>query len=417
MDIPPPLSRPPAGAGPAPALRRLWPDSNWSVRRAVLAGCAGRAQSGWRAGHDLRDWPLDQLLADPPPVFRPRPARVAELEAALAGWYGELRDRLPLRDAAWFIRCLLRADSVSTASVRPMVGAIHAEHAARQRARARALYRWNLECIHPPPGSAARAEGIGCWRPDPGMSADALGRALRSAEASPDTVWIKRGPAIAVLRAELFGRKALVKRYQIRSLTQRLKGRFRPSRGRRAWAAAQTLRALGVATPAPLGFLEVSAAGPMPTSYFISEFIEEAGPARRWIEEDYRRLPDAERVRFRALWLKEMLRLYELGVYHADTKTSNVLLAHPSDPARRALLWIDLECLSFGRPLTRRRVFRNLVQLNGSLGPHFPDADRLDFLRHFARTFPWANRRWTIRRIALKTGWRLTKEKLGWAGP
>ncbi|MBN1268849.1 MAG: hypothetical protein JXB04_04620, partial [Kiritimatiellae bacterium] len=191
---------------------------------------------------------------------------------------------------------------------------------------------------------------------------------------------------------------------------------FRPSRARRFWAAARTLARLEVPTPEPLGFLEIRRRFCPVRSYVITAFIKEAA-ARTWIEPLFHTQPQAVRDAVRRDLLAFLLDLYRHGVYHGDTKTSNMLLVAPTDGARRSFLWIDLECARFGVAPSRHQVIRNLVQLNGSLGTHVPEADRCAFLKDLARTCPWVTRRGTVRKIRRWTAWRLDKERLLRCGP
>ncbi len=220
-----------------------------------------------------------------------------------------------------------------------------------------------------------------------------------------------------VFRAQVLGQDALVKRYEVCGLLKKLKYVFRTSRGRRAFAASEGLTARGMPTPRPLGFLEVyDGLGPR-RSYFITSFLTDACTVRSWIETRYGNLPEESRRAFRSALLRLLLNLYEHRVYHADTKTSNMLLQRPSDAGPWDVLWVDLECVRLGVRPGRRRIVRNLVQINGSLCPAVSDEDRLDFLKALSKTYPWAARPRVVRRIRRWTDWRLSRERRGIAGP
>ena len=152
-------------------------------------------------------------------------------------------------------------------------------------------------------------------------------------------------------------------------------------------------------------------------SYAIHEFLSDATPARRWIKAHLHRQTAEFRKRFSAQLLEALKTLYRLRIYHADTKTSNVLVRHPSDPSARVFYWIDLDSMSFNCPPTRRRILRNLVQLNGSIGAKLPDEDRLAFLHGLPDIAPWVTEPWVVNHIQTQTMIRLTRELRGECGP
>ncbi len=228
---------------------------------------------------------------------------------------------------------------------------------------------------------------------------------------------IKHGPRISVFRVQMGGVDVLVKQYRHRDWISRLRSAFRPSRARRAWAAAQTFLALGQPTPEPLGFLETGSRLLPSTSYFLCAFLSDTIPARRWIKNRYHLLPDDVRASFRGHLLDTLLALYRTGLYHADTKASNLLVRAPDDPLQRTFYWIDLESARCGVRLSRRKILRNLVQLNGSLGRRVSEEDRFAFLHELARTFPWLARPAVAERIRRWTRRRLEYERDARCGP
>lgn len=279
---------------------------------------------------------------------------------------------------------------------------------------------------HPPPVSSQRARRLyrdeladpdhrrrplrGCWAPDPSLTPDRLLRHIEEAEARPvQTIKVNRHAR--VLRADLLGRDVLLKRYDPASWLTRLKYLYRPSRARRAWAAARSLQALGIPTPEPLGYLDIRHNGFPVRNYIITQFMGDAVPVREWLKSWYMRVDEPVRASFRSALLDSLIHLYRNGVYHADTKVANLLVEHPEDEQRRTFYWIDLECVRFGVRYTRRMIVRNLAQLNASARFKIPEEDRLEFLRGAAAMFPWltdpAIERW-IRAWSRK---RLLKEK------
>jgi hypothetical protein len=270
---------------------------------------------------------------------------------------------------------------------------------------ARRLYR---EALHE---SRQHAAGrlAGRWAPDAGVTADAFASALALAEQSPVRI-IKDSDRGRVFRATLLGRDALIKRYDLPGIVDKLKYLFRPSRARRAWASAQAFVGLGISTPDPLGFLEIRS-GPIPVrSYSITAFMPDAVSAGPWMRSHLPLQTAGVKAAFGKDLLDALLDLYRKGVYHADTKTPNLLVLAPKDSTKRRFLWIDLECVCFGVRPTRHQIIRNLVQLNGSLRGRTTDEERMAFLRDFARTYPWVLQPWVIRKIRAWTHHRLLNE-------
>jgi hypothetical protein len=274
----------------------------------------------------------------------------------------------------------------------------------RPLAKARQLYLQALK------------ESCGTWKSDPSISLSGLRAAIQEAEKARGTKIIKSEKRIRVFRAHLLGRDAIIKRYDLIDVGDRLKYLFRASRAHRAWAAARTLTELGIPTPEPLGFLEIRT-GPFVTrSYFITAFISDAQSARTWIKPWLSTRPHEFRERFRKEVVNLLLDLYRNGIYHGDTKSANMLLRSPDEPDRRAFFWIDLECVQFGVQPTRRQIIRNLVQLNGSLGSKVSEEDRMAFLLDMAQFYPWLARPKVVEKIRTWTLRRLLKQKCGWHG-
>lgn len=287
-----------------------------------------------------------------------------------------------------------------------------AEAAAPRQAarRARSLYRAALR--------EGRRQGParGVWLGPPELAPADLAREVAQAEAAPAARVLKEDRGIRVVRAELLGRDVLIKRYDLARWRDRVRYLFRPSRARRFWAAARTLSRLEIPTPEPLGYVELRRTFCPVRSYVITSFLEQSS-ARAWLHNAFPAQPPAVREAIRRALLESLLTLYRQGIYHADTKASNLLLMAPTDDAARTFLWIDLECMRFGVVPTRHQIIRNLVQLNGSLGAAVREGERCAFLREMARTYPWVMRRRVLRKIRRWTAWRLERERRLPCGP
>lgn len=259
-------------------------------------------------------------------------------------------------------------------------------------------------------GSSFRIHWPGC--PDPEARLHQVLTALRA----PDRP-LKTSAINTLCRMELDEDPFLVKEFRLPSVAKRIQYLPRHSRARRCWATARTFTEAEIPTPEPLAFIECRRRGLPISSCYVCRFREDAAPARRWIKAWYHQRSAPEREAFRRDLLRCLTNLYRREVYHADTKTSNMLLANPEDPTSRRFLWIDLDCVSFGRRPTRRHLLRNLVQLNGSIGSKASEEDRMAFLMDLATDYPGLRARWVPHHIRTKTGQRLQRELDGRCGP
>jgi len=246
----------------------------------------------------------------------------------------------------------------------------------------------------------------------PALDLQNLAKQLFAAEKHPDTILIKEEPSIHVMRCTLAGKDTLLKRYDLKTPLEKAKYLFRPSRARRFWAAARTLQQLGIPTPEPYGYLEIYQGIVPVISYVFTAFIDDAQPARDWIEPEFHLQTQSLRDALRKDLLQALLQLYRYGIYHRDTKTANMLLFEPCDDEKRFFMWIDLECVQTAVIPTRHQIIRNLVQLNGSLGLDVTDEDRIAFLEDLASVYPWVTRKRVIQKIRSWTQRRLQKEQV-----
>lgn len=228
---------------------------------------------------------------------------------------------------------------------------------------------------------------------------------------------IKSSRTGAVFQADIDHNPLLIKQFRLPTRFRQLRYGLRRSRARRCWAAAEALRTAGLPTPEPLAFIECRRHGRPCVAYYICRYMAEAVPARRWIKAWYHQRPDAFRADFRRQILSCLDDLYSRRIYHADTKAGNLLLMHPDQPERRQFWWIDLDSVRFGVTPTRRRIVRNLVQLNGSIGSKVSEEDRMDFLHELARLYPHALTPGIANTIRSRTRKRLQRELDGICGP
>jgi len=209
---------------------------------------------------------------------------------------------------------------------------------------------------------------------------------------------------IRVYRMEIFGKDTLVKMF--RSL--HFYDRFRVSKGRHSWAIAKTMEAMNLNTPNPYGFLELSNGD----SFYFCAYESTQQDARSWIKPWlHQKSPELKNAIHQDL-LTEFTRIYQTGIYHSDTKASNMLIAHPEDNERRSFLWVDIESVCIPLILNTHKVRKNLIQLNGSIGRKISRNERVDFLEDVAKEFPLLSSNRNLRKIEHETRKRLKRELL-----
>ena len=405
-----------------PDLAAFWRSLPAPERRLRLKALARGARAAWLEKLDLRDVPLSAwaLHADategwsarlPPGLTSSlnRPLPPSGLRRALADWLNETRDVVRPTEQYRFLRHFLLELDAEAVRYQARTIAQLADEDRRKDV------------------SDSYGEYVGDAAPLPrdvilGMGPDRVPRRpedlladIEAAARAPSATVIKAGRSISVTRASLWGREVIVKRFEIAPGWPSWRYRGRPSRARRAWAAGRLLQSRGIATPEPLGYVEVRRGGTPVVSYAVAEFVAGADTAFRWIRRRYRGLSEGQRAGVARELRAALLALYDAGIYHGDTKLTNVLICERD--AGRQWLWTDLECLDAGRRLTRRRLLRNLIQLNGSLRHWVPEGERRAFLAALALRYPWLAKPAVAARIATRSRTRLQRERDGRTPP
>lgn len=393
------------------ALRRVWPAWTPAQRRHLARQAGRRLHTLWAGRDDLARLPPARwhfLLApggapdlQPPDHLRhalPIRLSVHHVCEALALWHSATCDLASRREQVAFARAFFQNEMLDRHAWRHALATI--TDLARQDAAhlARTLYRQHFQ--------QRRVEGdLAGWVHAEGWSLADLRDQIIRAEQDPATVWIKRRLPTRLFLASLLGRTVVVKRHDVRTDWERLRYRFRASRARRSCAAGLTVRDLGLPTPEPLAYLEVSRT----CSYIVHEWLPNVISVRAWVRQHYRHWSAADWATARRELLHFYVTPYTRGFYHDDTKALNLLL-DPAGPPGQRLWWIDVEGVIPGGRLTRYRVLRNLAQLNGSLRSWVPESERLAFLRGVAWHFPWLHEPRVVERLRAWTRRRLLRE-------
>lgn len=160
---------------------------------------------------------------------------------------------------------------------------------------------------------------------------------------------------------------------------------FRPSPGRRAWAAGRTLQLLQIATPRPLGYLEVRRFLITRRSYSFAAVPTDAVTLDTWLAETYHALDEEAQRNARATLRHALLNAHRCGIYHpAPALWAKPAPNHPSTAP--LLFWPPSADLRIGVRPHWRSMHKQLAALHAVLPADcVSSAHRLTFLRELAQ--------------------------------
>jgi serine/threonine protein kinase len=195
---------------------------------------------------------------------------------------------------------------------------------------------------------------------------------------------LKISPEVTVSILGGEGKKISVKDYHPPKVFDRLKEHFRRSKGMRAWISGNGLGARRFPTLKPLGLVEKRDFLGLKESFFFMEVLEGAHELDRYLSngfEDFK-----EKRLFIKAFTQWLYHFHEMGLYHKDMKTCNILVSENEDSWNFRLL--DLEDVILNKRVTEKALFRSLLQLNTSTPRIMTRADRLRFFREYHRLNP-----------------------------
>lgn len=202
-----------------------------------------------------------------------------------------------------------------------------------------------------------------------------------------------RTAAIAEFSMTVDGRetKVIYKKFNKRQWIDPLLCLFRPSRGWRAWQAAQHLASRAIPTPRNLAVLIRPARGwfGLPGDTYVIAAKQESTTLYEYAHDFLPTLPAADRRRAARRLIAALAHLtrllHERSLSHRDLKAANVLVSFKpgGDPARDEpnLDLIDLVGVQRIHPLPNHRKRQNLARLALSLAGVFNRSDAVRFLR------------------------------------
>jgi tRNA A-37 threonylcarbamoyl transferase component Bud32 len=240
---------------------------------------------------------------------------------------------------------------------------------------------------------------------DPGLVLELMAHPDQPFE-RPGSVLLKDSRTTKVAACDLPGWSGplpvIYKRFNCKKRLDPLLGVFRPSRGWRAWLAAQHLTVRGIPTPRNLIFIGCESQRKLRflpshfqarTTYLVTHRVEPALTLGEFAQEHLARIdPEARRRAIRSYLpaLAQLMRkLHDRSLSHRDLKSANILIDGDPWSLPPRLTVIDLVGVTLEHPLPRRRQVQNLARLHLSLS-HVPGKTRTDALRFLRRYLPCA---------------------------
>lgn len=186
----------------------------------------------------------------------------------------------------------------------------------------------------------------------------------------------------------------VVKWQRLHTWRRRADALLHGSPARRAWKGAHRLRLLGFPAPRPLAVLERRAAGLVWECVYVSAELPYPRLDAYW----RKRAPHwsvAQRRRFIRALATYVRCFHATGLYTGDLRDANLLVAE-ADPQHWRFCLVDLDRIRRPFVVSRRRRFRNLIQLDRTAGRAVRRTERLAFLYEYLGGRPSARKRRAI---------------------
>jgi tRNA A-37 threonylcarbamoyl transferase component Bud32 len=165
----------------------------------------------------------------------------------------------------------------------------------------------------------------------------------------------------------------VLKRYNYRKRTSRLKDIFRQSRGRRCLRMACLLEAAGIATARPIAAADRRRWGMVASSYLVMEEIPNGTSLAKWTGSRHKPVKSVARL---------IAKLHKGGFAHRDLKEGNILLDHQG-----TAFLVDLDGLRHVGHVVDKRALSDLLRLaNSAIGDcRVSRTDCVRFLQIYCR--------------------------------
>ena len=195
---------------------------------------------------------------------------------------------------------------------------------------------------------------------------------------------LKQSPEVLVSIFYEGESRICVKQYAYLQGWERLKERFRRSKGLKAWLGGYGLQVRGVSSIKLLGLMERKRCLGKVESLLFMEAPETGEEMDRFLCKGFHGSKEKrDLVAAFAGWLAS---LHQKGIYHQDMKACNILVSKMDHGWDFRLL--DLEDVQLNQEINEKKLFNNLLQLNTSIPPLITLKDRLRFLREYLKRRP-----------------------------
>ena len=176
-----------------------------------------------------------------------------------------------------------------------------------------------------------------------------------------------------------------VKHYQYRGIRYVLKSLFAKTRARKSWIAGNALLVRGISTPLPQALVERKIGPFVVESFLITQWLSGARELNDYITHlEQKSLSPAVKHAFITSLAETVRSLHERGVYHADLKSTNILVQEQTDSAW-CFSFIDLDRVACKDALSFYERANNLAQINASVARLVTVKERLKFFSIYAK--------------------------------
>jgi|GEM_PF-160377 len=206
-----------------------------------------------------------------------------------------------------------------------------------------------------------------------------------SAPSHGDGRVLKTGRGIAVTLFPSAQGAIVVKHHRVHTWRRWGDNLLLGSPARRAWYGAQLLHAAGIPIPRPLAVVEKRFAGIVRESFYVSEALQTQTPLNVYWRDRHTRWSWKRRRAFLRTLAEFFRTLHAAGIYVGDLKDENLFVEEQGETHWQFYV-VDLDRVTRYQPLIQQRRFKNIIQLERTLGRHARMSERLAFFYHYLGT-------------------------------
>jgi len=176
----------------------------------------------------------------------------------------------------------------------------------------------------------------------------------------------------------------IIKQYNVRGVSERLKYLFFQSRAASEWAALHHLRKANVEVPKPLAFCEARKGRILFGAGLIMERVLNVQAISKWLHQ--RPVENPERIEILRQLGHQIAGLHDAGCRHRDLHGGNILVVEGSRDAQCRVVLIDHHACRIGAIPSESLRRKNLAKLFHSLLSKITDAEAIELLRAYEET-------------------------------